>query len=231
MNKDEQLVRFLKTSMGQAIGEEVATEVVKSAIFMKKAKDTILFMEHDEGKGFYILLEGVVKLARYSEDGRESILHIPEGPDVFAQASPFLGKYPATAIALSECQLLFLEKAEVLRLMERHGRFAIPLFNTMAVWLQSLVMKIEQLTLDDASARLARFLLAQINTQDMLKNSSSLTLPMKKGDLATMLNIKQATLSRTLRRLQDEKILEIQGKAVEIRDIKGLERMLLPPLD
>lgn len=189
-------------------------------------------MENRPATSIYLVLEGVVKLTRYTFDGREVVFHFAEPYMLIAEAAIFLGHYPATAVATENSVLLKIRAEDIKSLIEKHPYFASRVFDTMSVWLKRLTNKINQLTLNDATARVCSYLLDLKDLSDELeKNQAKVHLPVKKGDLALMLNMKQGSLSRVFRRLQDASIITVSGRDILIHDFKQLRYLSLPELE
>jgi len=233
MTDDTLTQRFLSSDFGKAVGAEVCAEILHRAVKQNWPANSMVFQEGDDAAGMYFVASGLIKLARITPDGRENVLTFVEPPGMFAEAAIFLGKYPATAMALADTELLLLRRRDVMELLRTHEAFLNFLFMGMARWLQRLVVKIDQLTLSDGTARVARYLLSQLEKQKPRLDYKvpRVTLPSKKGDLATLLNMNQPSLSRIFRRLQDEKIIDVQTRTIYLNDLEALNRLTLPPLE
>lgn len=233
MSDDSLTQQFVSSSFGKAVGEEVCVEILHRAEKQSWPANSMVFQEGDEAAGMFFVAKGLIKLARITPDGRENVLTFVEPPGLFAEAAIFLGKYPATATALAETELLLLRRRDMTELISKHESFLNFLFGAMARWLQRLVTKIDQLTLSDGTARVARYLLLQLEKQKppLDYKVPRVSLPSKKGDLATLLNMNQPSLSRIFRRLQDEEIIDVQGRIIYLNDLPALNKLTLPPLD
>jgi CRP-like cAMP-binding protein len=233
MNDDHLTQVLLESPFGKAVGEEVCAEILRRADREDWPANSVVFQEGDEAAGMYFVVSGLVKLARIAPDGRENVLTFVEPPGLFAEAAIFIGKYPATAITLADTELLLLRRRDVMDLVGRHEEFLKFLFGTMARWLQRLVAKIDQLTLSDGTARVARYLLAELDKQTPVLDFKipRVTLPSKKGDLATLLNMNQPSLSRIFRRLQDDNVIDVQGRTIFLNDLEALSKLTMPPLE
>ncbi len=67
-----------------------------------------IFLEGEEGSGFYVVITGKVKVYKLSPDGKEQILHILGPGEPFAEVPVFAGqRFPANAEALEESRLFF----------------------------------------------------------------------------------------------------------------------------
>lgn len=230
---DRHLEPLLASAAGRALGEELCREILRLGTARRYGPDTMIFQEGDEAYGILLVCEGLVKLVRYTLDGREVILHLTEPYRFIAEAALFLGYFPASAVATDESELIVLRQEDVFDLMDRHPRFMRRIFDAMAVWMKRLVDKIDQLTLNDATARLAHYILQALKGEldDPASPANVLHLPVKKGELARMLNMNQATLSRALRKLQNEGVLDVRARDLVVLDSAGLKKASLPPLE
>jgi CRP-like cAMP-binding protein len=224
---------IIVSPFGKAVGDEVCQEILKQIDRQHWPEGSMIFQEGDDAQGMYFVAKGMVKLARISSDGRESILTFVEPPNMFAEAAIFIGKYPVTAIAIADTELLFLHKQKVMELVAKHESFLRFMFGAMARWLQRLVNKIDQLTLSDGTARVARYLLSELEREkpQLDYKITRVILPSKKGDLATLLNMNQPSLSRIFRRLQDDNLIKVEGRTIYLYDLDALRRLTLPPLE
>jgi CRP/FNR family transcriptional regulator len=66
-------------------------------------------------------------------------------------------------------------------------------------------------------SRLARYLL---DLSEMKQRE--VRLPVSKTQLAANLNTTGETLSRSLRKMTDDKLIEVRGRVIAIRDFQGL---------
>lgn len=182
-------------------------------------KGELLFSFGEEARGFFVVGKGKVKIYRLSPDGKERILHIVQPGGTFAEAAIFGdGLYPAFAEPLEKSLLLFFPRAEFLDLLHRHSQIAINMIGGLARFLRQFATQIEELTFKDVPARLARFLTDLCGDEEDV-----VTLPISKTQLASRLGTVSETLSRTLRKLSDEGLIEVRGKEITILDVDRLE--------
>ncbi|MCK5783836.1 MAG: Crp/Fnr family transcriptional regulator, partial [Desulfobacterales bacterium] len=159
------------------------------------SKGEILFEEGAEAAGFYVVASGKVKVYKLSPDGRERILHVVQPGSSFAEAAIFDdGRYPAFAETLDASTLLFFPKRDFLDLLHQHSQLAINMIAGLSRFLRQFAVQIEDLTFRDVPARLARYLLSLGSSE-----TTSVSLPVSKTQLASHLGTTSETLSRTLR--------------------------------
>jgi CRP/FNR family transcriptional regulator len=180
----------------------------------------VLFREGDPAKGFYLLVEGKIKLTKISPGGKEQILHFVKPGNSFAEAALYSdGKFPAFAETLEDSTLLFIPSAGFADLLAGNQELAMNLIAHLAQLLQLLSRKVEELSLMDATSRLSRYLLANINRETGLAK-----LSMGKGQTASSLGMAVETFSRTLTKLKEDGIIkEVSPGIIQILDVEALE--------
>jgi len=180
----------------------------------------VLFREGEPVEGIFVLLSGRVKIYKLSPDGKEHILHVVRPGQAFAEAAVFMpGGYPAYAEALQKSRALLLPKQPFLDLLRQEPAISLNIIATLSRYLKQFADRIEDLSLKDVSARLARWLLATARE----KGRDFWDLEVTKGELASQLGTVSETLSRTLRKFQDAGWLQVRGRFVKILDRGALQ--------
>jgi len=183
------------------------------------SRGELLFSEGEDAEGFFVVLDGKVKVYKLSAEGKERILHVIPPGGTFAEAAIFGdGLYPAYAETLQRCKLLFLPKTGFLGLLMSNGRMAINMIAGLSKFLRQFAMQVEELTFKDVPSRLARYLVTLAKGR-----AQTVELPISKTQLASNLGTVSETLSRTLRKLSDDDLIRVAGKSIEILDLERLE--------
>ncbi|MEI6306193.1 MAG: Crp/Fnr family transcriptional regulator, partial [Deltaproteobacteria bacterium] len=190
-------------------------------------KGESLFSEGEEATGFYLLLSGSIKLCRMSPDGREKVLHFVQPRETFAEAAFFGdGKYPAEARALASGEALYLPRKGFMDLMSHNPNFALNLVVSLSMMLRQFARQIEELSFADVTSRLASFLVRRVDEKSASYGGITyVELGVKKGELASRLGTVSETISRTLRKMINEGIIEVQGNRVVIHKMERLQEL------
>lgn len=184
------------------------------------ARDEHLFFQHDAGEGFYIVASGTLKVYRLGTDGREQILHLFGKAEVVGEVPVFEGgQYPASAMAMAESTTLYLPRASFLRLGTEHPELLLNMLATLSKRLRKFVTIIDDLSLKEVSARLAKMILAEAD------GTAHCALRTTKATLAAQLGTIAETLSRTLKKLQQRGLIHVDGPHIEILDADGLQHI------
>jgi len=225
------LEELLDSPFGQRMGEEICKDLLVVAERLLCEAEDIIFEIGDQPEGLYLVLQGQVKLTRSGPGYREHIVHLAERHAMFGEAALFLEAHPVSSIAMQDSELVYLPREGFLEVLDRHPRLQRYIFGVMAHWMTLLVEKIDQLTLCDGAQRLAHYLvdLHEKSPYSGYMTSAQVELPTRKRDLATMLNMNQPSLSRILRQLQDQDLIEVQGRRLVLKDLEALRAMTRLP--
>lgn len=206
----------------QGIPFSQLTEVAAIAFTKTVQRGEAIFFEGDEGIGFYMVAEGKVKIFKSSLEGKEQILHIFGPGEPFGEVPVFHGRpFPANAVALSNCTLLFFPRSEFIRLVHDNPSLALNMLAVLSMRLRRFATQIEHLSLKEVPGRLASHLLYLVEEQ----GENQVTLDIPKGQLASLLGTSPETLSRIFAKMSDEGLIQVQGKVITIVDIERLQEV------
>ena len=181
-----------------------------------------IFLEGEEGTGFYVVVAGKVKVYKLAPDGKEQILHIFGPGEPFAEVPVFAGqRFPANAEALEESRLFFFPRAAFVELIRRHPSLALNMLAVMSRRLRQLAGLVEDLSLKEVPARLAAYILYQSERRQEVE----FELEIAKGQLASLLGTIPETLSRILAKMVKENFIQSSGPRIKIIDKTGLQEL------
>jgi len=193
----------------------------------KYNKGETLFAEGDRAEGFHIVKSGKIKIFKISSSGKMQILHIFGPGNPFGEAAIFMGnRFPAYAEAVTASETVFIDFDDFTTYLKKEPRFALNIIATLCIRLKGFLKTIEDLSLNEVSSRLARYLIDLAEEQnDEPGDGCAVTLSVKKGLLAQQLGTIPETFSRTLAKLREQGIVETTGKKIIIADYDRLAEM------
>ena len=214
---------YLFSGVPEADLEALAHLAVSNAF----ARQATIFWEGREAQGFYLLSRGYIKLMKSSPEGKEYIIRLVGPGETFAEAAVFSdASYPATAMALEDCQTLFFPKAPFLRHLAASPTLARNMLATLSRLMLHLTRQLEDLSLKEVSARLARYLLERCQERHgRIEKGLAFELPTTKTHLAAYLGTIGETLSRTLSRLKSQGVIEVEKGRITITDPAVLKKI------
>lgn len=215
-------------------GEDLET-ISKFSRIKKLNKGDIVFFDTEPYLGFYIVLEGMIKIYKISKDGREHILHLVDKYNTFAEVPLFENageilekdfRYPANAAAVTDdTEVLLIPHRHFIELMESNRQLCLRMIAGFAKRLRYLNNHIENITLKDVTKRVSVYLLGELSKNKKTGLNNTLSLKISKHDLASYLGTITETLSRTLKKLQDDDIIEVRGKLINIKKPDKLKEL------
>ena len=190
------------------------------AVLKSYGKGENIFFEGDHGNGFYVVGEGKVKISKVSFAGKEHILHIFGGGEPFGEVPVFNGKpFPATAESLMKTTTIFFPRAKFVLLVEANPSLALNMLAVLSFRLRKFATQIENLSLKEVPERLSGYLVYLCEEQG---NDKVVELDISKGQLASLLGTIPETLSRIFSKMYDQGLIEVNGKRINILDLKRL---------
>jgi len=181
-----------------------------------------LFLQDMPADGFYVIIKGQVRVHRIGNDGREQILHLFGPGELCGEVPVFKGRnYPAGAVAARPTQALYVPAADFRHVGNEHPEVYVEMLAVLSFRLREFVALIDDLSLKEVSARLAKHLL----DLHVRSGNPTVELDMTKAVLAAKLGTIAETLSRTLKKMQQRRIIEVDGRAIAILDATALARI------
>ena len=204
----------------QGLPAEELAEIEKIAIEKSYGKGETIFFEGDEGTGFYMVLDGRVKIFKMSFQGKEQILHIFGEGEPFGEVPVFHGQpFPATAECLVKSRLIYFPRKNFIDLVTKSPSIALNMLAVLSMRLRRFTTQIENLSLKEVPARLASYLLYLAEEQGQ---EDKVELAISKGQLASLLGTIPETLSRIFAKMSEEGLIEVQGRTILLLDRVGL---------
>lgn len=186
----------------------------------------LLFQEGDACSGLFLIAAGKVRIFKLSASGREQTLAIEGSGSSFAEIPIFDGgKYPASASAMEDSEVLFISRKDFQNYCREHPEVALKVLAVVGARLRRLVGIIEDLSFTTVRQRLVSLLLRLAQAEgSRAQQGVRIELAKTHQDLAAELGTVRELVSRNLSRLQAEGFIEVEGRAIVVKDLPGLQR-------
>tara|TARA_Y100000817_G_scaffold259869_1_gene213916 strand:+ start:705 stop:1385 length:681 start_codon:yes stop_codon:yes gene_type:complete len=181
-------------------------------------KGKMILLEQSQGETFFIIISGVVKVTRLSDDGREVILAILGESDFFGEMSLLDGEgRSANIVANEQSEVVTLSRSDFLDCLQKYPKIAIALLEELAVRLRKSDQHIESLSLSDSEQRIGITLIRLAEELGTIKQGdvNVKNLPYQQ-DIANMAGTSRETVSRTLKLLETKNLLKRDGRNLTI---------------
>lgn len=188
----------------------------------------VIVAEGTRAPGFYVLRSGKARVYRTGPDGREQTMRLVASGDTFGEVPVFDGgPAPATVEALEPSEVLLVPSAALSALVERKPAVGMALLRHFAVRLRSFTELVEQISLQTVQCRLARYLY-QLAREEGIPTAEGIVVPreLTQQDLASLVGSVREVVSRTLKVMEDDGLVEVRRKDILIRNLVALQKLV-----
>lgn len=195
----------------------------KTSRFIKKGE--VLFEEGDNVNGVYCIRAGVCKVSKMSDNGKDQIIHLIKKGDLLGERSLLnddVANLKATAI--SDMEVCFIPKEEVLRDLEENNSFTLAMLKKMAQNLKEADDVIVDMAQKSVQQRLAQTLL-NLDDSFSKRECGAIDISLSRDDIASIIGTATETAIRILSRFKKQGILTLKGKSITIHNRLELQNI------
>lgn len=178
-------------------------ELLGFAQIREYSKDKLLFLKDEPAARLYIVLNGWVKVYNGLESGEEAVLQMLGSGETLLESAVFLNvPTPVSAQVVEQALLLSIPAPVIRQRIQSNPQLAVNMLNAVSIRSQRLVQQIELSRLKSAQERVGWFLLRLALNQKPA--DGIIFLPYEKSIIASYLDMRPETFSRTLQKFKKE---------------------------
>lgn len=189
---------------------------------VKFEKGETVVRQGDTIRSLYLLVEGVVRTQMITREG--NILEIDLLEAVMPLASAFIyasnHKFPVDVICMEPCTFLKISKSAWLEEMVHNEKLLMNFLTLNSNMTVFLSQKIQMISLKSLRHKLSVFLLEKTTPE-----KNYFILKRSRTQLAEYFGVQRPSLARTIKELEDEKVITTSGRVVTILERNKLLRM------
>jgi CRP-like cAMP-binding protein len=192
------------------------------------AENDTIFSPVRRADGIGIILSGTVDVQKIFPSGKMVLIERKRTSDLIGESSIFSGYeyYPDNICACKPAKVLFVPKQDLLRLFELDDQFLFSYLEAVSKSTLMLKYKIGILSLDSIQEKIAGYLLHSLQPENRSGGTDAVMLPFSKRAWAEYLDVSRTSLSRELRKLENAGIISFEKRAITIRDIDRLGKII-----
>jgi len=189
-------------------------------------KNECITIAGNELTEFGILLSGEAAVTKENAAGSRIILTVLGPGELFGEIAAFSGNrcWPATVFAQGKCTALFLQPEKVIgycdNSCQNHKMLIQNMLRIIAEKALFLNRKVEYLAIESLRGKICTYLLEQ----HQRTGRTTFMLPLKRWELADLLNVSRPSLSREMCKMRDEGIIDFHRSSIRIKDMDALKR-------
>ncbi|WP_147822626.1 Crp/Fnr family transcriptional regulator [Salidesulfovibrio onnuriiensis] len=203
----------------ESLEQEQIARLAQRASVNRFPRGAVFYSEDKASKGLHILLSGKVKLFKMSEDGKEQTIFIFGAGEPFCLCSAFSdGKLPANMAALEDSEVLVISPDHFESIIKEDPTILLTILKVMSRRLKDTMVMIDSLALKNIPARLAAYLLSR-------EHGGTVELGITYRELSKILGVTPEALSRALKKMTDQGMVETRGATIRLADMAGLHAL------
>lgn len=197
--------------------------IAEITVIKSLPKRSYLFHAGEQSTGFYIVKNGAINLHQVSPVGKERVINIVRPGESFGEETLALDNvfsYGARAEVASG--VLQVQRTGFLAVIRRQPELALKVLGALGAHLKVVMRQLGDLSLQDVETRLANWLVSRCPNPP---NSIPVTieLPTTKRVLAAELGAASETLSRTLCKFRQRRLISVRGRRITVISSAGLD--------
>jgi CRP/FNR family cyclic AMP-dependent transcriptional regulator len=208
--------------------DEFQRQLLGAGVVKDLRKGEWLFSRGDLPGGLFAVLDGGIRItggtdANGGAGAREVLLALVEPPMWFGEIAVFDG-LPRThdAVAAEKSAVLHVPAQALDRILEGEPRYWRELGLLVASKLRLTFLAMEDSAVLPIADRLARRLLMSVERYGEWHDRTSRVVDLRQQELATMLSTSRQTVNQLLKELEDQGILRLSYRHIEILDLDRL---------
>jgi len=222
MSKCEQcIIRQFNTLKSLTKDELLRISACKTSKTIKKGE--VLFEEGEHINGVFCIKDGICKISKMSDNGRDQIVNLVRKGDLLGERSLINDEVSnLKAIAVNDMEICFIPKDEIVRDLENNPKFTMDILKNMALSLKSADNVIVDMAQKTVKQRLAATLL-NLDSKFNKNENGSLDIHLSREDIANIIGTATESAIRLLSEFKKKKIIDLKGKEVFILNTQALK--------
>ncbi len=210
----------------QGVDPDAVQHLLTELETVRFPRGTTIFNEGEPGDRLYIIIDGKVKLARHSSDGRENLLTIMGPSDMFGELSIFdPGPRTSSAVCVTEVTAASMNSDLLHRWIDDHPDISAQLLRMLARRLRRTNNSLADLIFTDVPGRVAKALLQLANRFGTQEGPNlRVTHDLTQEEIAQLVGASRETVNKALAEFAHRGWIRLEGKSVVICDTERLAR-------
>lgn len=224
MSKCEQcIVREFSSLKALKKDELLKIADCKTSYTIKKG-DTI-FNEGEQVNGIFCIKDGVCKLSKLSQNGKEQIVKLITKGELLGQRSMISDEaVNLSAVALEDMEVCFIPKADIMGFFDENNHFSMNVMKSICGDLKESEGHTVSMAQKTVKERLAETLL-YLETSFGKNEDGSLHIQLSRDELAGMIGTATESCIRLLSEFKKLNLIALSGKSITIIDSAKLKKL------
>jgi len=217
-----------KLDLFAGLGDRELTEIAKITKRHRLHAGAALFHKGDTGADMYVIVSGLLKAFSTGPDGDDVVFRLMGAGEVTGDLAAFAeGRRSASNVALEDCELLMIQRRELLPVLRQCPEIAIRLIAALATRMIRLSESLEDKSLRPVSARLAKCLLTLVDRwhEPAKGGGMRITPRISQGELGDLIGATRESVNKLTRQWGASGVISMSDRVITIKDRAALEKL------
>lgn len=225
MGKCEQCI-VREFSAIKALNKEELLKIADCKTSYTVKKGETVFDEGDALNGIYCIKDGICKLSKLSDNGKDQIVKLVKKGELLGQRSLISEESTnLSAVAVEDMQVCFIPKQEILQFFNENNQFSLNMMKSVCGDLKDADDNMVNLAQKTVKQRLAETLL-KLESDFGIHEDGSLKIQLSREEIAGMIGTATESCIRLLSEFNKEGWISLQGKKITLSNKKELQRLI-----
>lgn len=222
MNKCEScIIKEFNALKSLTRDELVRISACKTGKIYKKGQ--VIFEEGETLNGVYCVKDGVCKLTKLSENGKDQVVKLVVKGGLLGKRSLVTDQVTnLSAVALNDMEMCFIPKSEIMSDLAKNADFTMDVLKTMANDLKESEESLVNMAQKSVKRRMAEILM-YIYDNFGVDKEGHLSIVISREDYASIVGTATESAIRILSQFKKDRLISTSGKRIKIEDYGGLK--------
>ena len=208
-----------------ALEPELLNQLSSYAIPRAVKRGTMILARGDSGTAMFAIVSGTVKISAPSAEGKGAVFNLISEGAIFGEIAVLDGlPRTADATALTDCELMVIERRDFVSLIRERAEFAVKLIEVLCRRLRHTTGQLEDVMFLDLPGRLAKALLQSAEGAAPAGGKSvGKKIVLTQRNLSEMIGMSRESTNKQLRAWEKQKLIELQRGGIVILAPAALE--------
>ena len=225
MGKCEQCI-VREFSAIKALNKDELLKIADCKTSYTVKKGETVFDEGDALNGIYCIKDGICKLSKLSDNGKDQIVKLVKKGELLGQRSLISEESTnLSAVAVEDMQVCFIPKQEILKFFNENNQFSLNMMKSVCGDLKDADDNMVNLAQKTVKQRLAETLL-KLESDFGIHEDGSLKIQLSREEIAGMIGTATESCIRLLSEFNKEGWISLQGKKITLSNKRELQRLI-----
>jgi len=185
---------------------------------------TTIFKKGDPGTSLFAVLSGTVRISNQSSDGKDAVLNMITAGGICGEIALLDGQpRTADAFAVSNCELMFIDRRDFVPLVTQSPEIALKLIEILCGRIRRTSEQVEDMTFLDLPGRLAKTLL-WLSAQS--GSSPTRKVSITQREIGQIIGMSRESTNKQLREWEDKKWVKLERGGLVVLDPRPLSEIV-----